>query len=93
MCCVEQVSILPDKQDKARVIKPPRVMYILIPAVTTPGRDGSRIEMIESYLRAVGMFRDYSNPNQDPTFSQVSVHSYAGGLRLWETACVYRYLL
>ena len=27
--------------------------------------------MIESYLRAVGMFRDYSNPDQDPIFSQV----------------------
>lgn len=35
------------------------------------GRDEDNIEMIESYLRAVGMFRDYSDSDQDPTFSQV----------------------
>ena len=39
------------------------------------GRDEGSIEMIESYLKAVGMFRDYSNSEQDPSFSQVRGHA------------------
>ena len=48
------------------------VCYIHTCAVA--GRDGDSIEMIESYLRAAGMFRDYSDPDQDPSFSQVRLH-------------------
>ncbi|CAI7991835.1 Cytoplasmic aconitate hydratase [Geodia barretti] len=35
------------------------------------GREAGSVEMIEKYLRAVGMFRDYSNSEQDPAFSQI----------------------
>ena len=33
-------------------------------------RDPHKVACVEAYLRAVGMFRDYSNPAQDPVFSQ-----------------------
>ena len=36
------------------------------------GREAANVELIEKYLRAVGMFRDYSDSTQDPTFSQVT---------------------
>ena len=39
-----------------------------------PGRDRESVEMVESYLRAAGMFRDYTQHTQDPTFSQVRGH-------------------
>ena len=35
------------------------------------GRDESKLAVIESYLRCNKMFRDYSNPEQDPIFSKV----------------------
>ena len=35
------------------------------------GRSEEEIALIKSYLKAVGMFRNYSNPSEDPTFSQV----------------------
>ena len=33
-------------------------------------RDPHKVACVEAYLRAVGMFRDFSNPAQDPVFSQ-----------------------
>ena len=39
-------------------------------------RDADSVFMIEKYLRAVGMFRDFSNADQDPTFSQVHIFIY-----------------
>ena len=36
------------------------------------GREAGSVEMIEKYLKAVGMFRDDSNSEQDPAFSQVT---------------------
>uniref|UniRef100_A0A8C4NMC1 Cytoplasmic aconitate hydratase n=1 Tax=Eptatretus burgeri TaxID=7764 RepID=A0A8C4NMC1_EPTBU len=35
------------------------------------GRDESRIQIIETYLKAVKMYRDYTNSTQDPEYSQV----------------------
>lgn len=35
------------------------------------GRTEEKISLIEAYLRAVGMFRNYNDASQDPTFSQV----------------------
>ncbi|XP_025080902.1 cytoplasmic aconitate hydratase-like isoform X2 [Pomacea canaliculata] len=35
------------------------------------GRDEEKIKLIEQYLQASQLFRDYSNPDQDPVFSQV----------------------
>lgn len=35
------------------------------------GRDPQKITAIETYLRAVGMFRNYENPSEDPVFSEV----------------------
>ena len=32
--------------------------------------DPHKVAYVEAYLIAVGMFRDYSNPAQDPVFSQ-----------------------
>ncbi|XP_076439282.1 cytoplasmic aconitate hydratase-like isoform X2 [Babylonia areolata] len=35
------------------------------------GREEDKIQMIEQYLRATMLFRDFSDPGQDPQFSQV----------------------
>ncbi|XP_075450838.1 cytoplasmic aconitate hydratase isoform X2 [Ascaphus truei] len=35
------------------------------------GREAERIRYIQKYLEAVGMFRDFSNTEQDPEFTQV----------------------
>ncbi|XP_010611189.1 cytoplasmic aconitate hydratase [Fukomys damarensis] len=35
------------------------------------GRDENKVKHIRKYLQAVGMFRDFSNPSQDPDFTQV----------------------
>lgn len=35
------------------------------------GRDKSQIKIIEEYLKAVGLFRDYTISSQDPVFTQV----------------------
>ena len=37
------------------------------------GRDESKLAIIESYLRCNKMFRDYSNPEQDPIFTKVCI--------------------
>jgi aconitate hydratase len=34
-------------------------------------RDSTTIKLIEAYLKASRMYRNYSDPNQDPVFSQV----------------------
>ena len=34
-------------------------------------RDEAKIKMIEAYLRAVGMLRDYTNTTEDPVFSEI----------------------
>lgn len=34
-------------------------------------RDSHQLVYVKEYLKAVGMFRDYSNSNQDPVFSEV----------------------
>ena len=34
-------------------------------------RDPHRVSCAREYLKAVGMFRDYSDSNQDPVFSEV----------------------
>ena len=36
------------------------------------GRDPEKLSFITDYLKAVGMFRDYSNESQDPEFTQVT---------------------
>ncbi|XP_004632076.1 cytoplasmic aconitate hydratase [Octodon degus] len=35
------------------------------------GRDENKVKHMKRYLQAVGMFRDFSNPSQDPDFEQV----------------------
>ncbi|EHB15965.1 Cytoplasmic aconitate hydratase [Heterocephalus glaber] len=35
------------------------------------GRDENKVKHMKKYLQAVGMFRDFSNPSQDPDFTQV----------------------
>uniref|UniRef100_A0A8I3WW76 Cytoplasmic aconitate hydratase n=1 Tax=Callithrix jacchus TaxID=9483 RepID=A0A8I3WW76_CALJA len=35
------------------------------------GRDENKIKYIKKYLQAVGMFRDFNDPSQDPDFTQV----------------------
>lgn len=34
-------------------------------------RDSSKIEYIEAYLKANRMYRNYDDPNEDPTYSEV----------------------
>lgn len=38
------------------------------------GRDAEKLSYIAQYLKAVGMFRDYSNQAQDPEFTKVHTH-------------------
>lgn len=38
------------------------------------GREENRVKHIKEYLQAVGMFRDFSDPSQDPDFTQVREH-------------------
>ena len=35
------------------------------------GRDKDKIDMVEQYLRATKLFRDYNNPDEDPVFTEV----------------------
>ncbi|CAD7687689.1 unnamed protein product [Nyctereutes procyonoides] len=35
------------------------------------GRDEDKVKRMKKYLQAVGMFRDFSDPSQDPDFAQV----------------------
>ncbi|KAM6183143.1 cytoplasmic aconitate hydratase [Erethizon dorsatum] len=35
------------------------------------GRDENKVKHMKKYLQAVGMFRDFSNPSQDPDFTEV----------------------
>lgn len=34
-------------------------------------RDSTKIEYIEAYLKANGMYRDYDHPDQDPAYTEV----------------------
>ncbi|XP_056113809.1 cytoplasmic aconitate hydratase [Rhinichthys klamathensis goyatoka] len=47
------------------------VDHISIQYLMQTGRDMENLSYIEKYLRAVGMFRDYSNTSEDPQFTQV----------------------
>ncbi|XP_059373954.1 cytoplasmic aconitate hydratase [Carassius carassius] len=47
------------------------VDQISIHYLNQTGRDTEKLNYIEKYLRAVGMFRDYSNTTEDPQFTQV----------------------
>ena len=40
---------------------------LIIPA----GREKAAIDVVEAYLKANKMFRDYSDANEDPVFSEV----------------------
>lgn len=46
-------------------------IQVLISYLSFLGRSLEKIAYIESYLKAQGLFRDYSNPAQDPTFSDI----------------------
>ena len=47
-------------------------MYTTSACIFFPaGRDPEQVAYIESYLKAVGMFRDYTDSSQDPVFSEV----------------------
>ena len=37
------------------------------------GRSEETLERVEAYLKATKMFRDYSDPSNDPVFSEVSL--------------------
>lgn len=47
------------------------VDHISIKYLEQTGRDPEKLNYISQYLKAVGMFRDYSDPSQDPEFTQV----------------------
>lgn len=55
-------------------------------------RDPHRVSCAREYLKAVGMFRDYTDSNQDPVFSEVCVDCNAvfPVMRKWiECTCTY----
>jgi len=35
------------------------------------GRDEYKVDVIEAYLKAVNLYRDYSDASQDPQYSEV----------------------
>ena len=37
------------------------------------GRDEEKLKLVESYLKTNKMFRNYSDPSEDPVFSEVRV--------------------
>ncbi len=39
--------------------------------LTQTGRDDDKLVMVETYLKANKMFRDYNDTSQDPVFSEV----------------------
>jgi len=43
------------------------------------GRDEEKVTIIEAYLKAVKLFRDYSNPSQDPEYSEVKAMRWSMG--------------
>jgi len=45
------------------------VMYLLC-----SGRDERKVAIIDAYLKAVRLFRDYSDPSQDPEYSEVRIY-------------------
>ncbi|KAJ8385249.1 hypothetical protein AAFF_G00191260 [Aldrovandia affinis] len=47
------------------------VDHVSIQYLEQTGRDPEKLIYISQYLKAVGMFRDYSNASQDPDFTQV----------------------
>ncbi|KAJ8262084.1 hypothetical protein GJAV_G00162000 [Gymnothorax javanicus] len=47
------------------------VDHISIKYLEQTGRDPEKLNYISQYLKAVGMFRDYSDTSQDPEFTQV----------------------
>ena len=42
------------------------------------GRNEETLECVEAYLKATKMFRDYSDPNNDPVFSEVRLEHTVG---------------
>ncbi|CAB1345183.1 unnamed protein product [Coregonus sp. 'balchen'] len=72
---VAQLSIA----DRAQIANVPRVWshcsllpvdYISVQYLEQTGRDAEKLDDITRYLKAVAMFRDYSNSSQDPDFTQ-----------------------
>ncbi|XP_062373049.1 LOW QUALITY PROTEIN: cytoplasmic aconitate hydratase [Sardina pilchardus] len=47
------------------------VDHISLQYLEQTGRDAEKLSYITAYLKAVGMFRDYSNESEDPDFTQV----------------------
>uniref|UniRef100_A0AAZ3SX04 Cytoplasmic aconitate hydratase n=1 Tax=Oncorhynchus tshawytscha TaxID=74940 RepID=A0AAZ3SX04_ONCTS len=47
------------------------VDHISLQYLEQTGRDSEKLDYITRYLKAVAMFRDYSNSSQDPDFTQV----------------------
>ncbi|KAL0970326.1 hypothetical protein UPYG_G00240490 [Umbra pygmaea] len=47
------------------------VDHVSVQYLEQTGRDAEKLDYITSYLKAVAMFRDYSNTSQDPDFTQV----------------------
>ncbi|NP_001133702.1 cytoplasmic aconitate hydratase [Salmo salar] len=47
------------------------VDHISLQYLEQTGRDAEKLDYITRYLKAVAMFRDYSNSSQDPDFTQV----------------------
>jgi len=37
------------------------------------GRDEDKVKVIEAYLKAVRLYRDYSDTSQDPEYSEVMI--------------------
>jgi aconitate hydratase len=46
-------------------------LFLIIGVVIISGRDQKQIAVIEAYLKAVKMFRDYGDASQDPVYTQV----------------------
>ncbi|XP_072543915.1 cytoplasmic aconitate hydratase [Salminus brasiliensis] len=47
------------------------VDHVSVQYLEQTGRDAEKLHYIPQYLKAVGMFRDYSNETQDPDFTKV----------------------
>ena len=45
--------------------------HIMLYCMMILGRSAEKLKVVETYLRANAMFRNYEDPNEDPVFSEV----------------------
>jgi len=69
-CRINSYSIYSRDNEEACFRKRVKALFCTIYLMCV-GRDEEKVTIIEAYLKAVKVFRDYSDPSQDPEYSEV----------------------